>query len=136
MIDDAFKLYLIECNTNPCLEMSAPLLGKLIPQMLDNAFRIAVDPIFIPPKGFTSKKGSVGTEICPENRFELIFDEKTDGSTLTHILNQKIDPNEASRLDTISKYPCVRWESTFSFCFVFVDVSDEEDEEEINEEDD
>jgi hypothetical protein len=31
MIDEDFKLYLIECNTNPCLELSAPLLGKLLP---------------------------------------------------------------------------------------------------------
>jgi tubulin monoglycylase TTLL3/8 len=82
MIDDNFKLYIIECNTNPCLELSAPLLGKLLPQMLDNAFRIAIDPLFMPSKGFTAKKGSVGADTCPENRFELIFDEVVDGPKL------------------------------------------------------
>ena len=85
MIDDNFKLYIIECNTNPCLELSAPLLGKLIPQMLDNAFRIAIDPLFMPAKGFTSKKGSIGADTCPENRFELIFDEAVDKATLMNL---------------------------------------------------
>ena len=31
MITDKGKLYLIEINTNPCLEMSSPLLSRLIP---------------------------------------------------------------------------------------------------------
>jgi D-alanine-D-alanine ligase-like ATP-grasp enzyme len=31
MIDDTFKVYLIEANTNPCLELSCPLLAKIIP---------------------------------------------------------------------------------------------------------
>lgn len=52
MIDDLFKIYLIEVNTNPCLELSSPLLAKMVPSMIDNAFRIAIDPIFPPPQGF------------------------------------------------------------------------------------
>ena len=53
--------------------------------MLDNAFRIAIDPIFMPSKGFTAKKGSVGADTCPENRFELIFDEAVDRPILMHM---------------------------------------------------
>lgn len=34
MIDDNFKIWLIEVNTNPCLELSCPLLSRLIPGML------------------------------------------------------------------------------------------------------
>jgi tubulin monoglycylase TTLL3/8 len=83
MLDEAFKLYLIECNTNPSIELGAPLLGKLLPQMLDNAFRIAIDPLFMPAKGFTAKKGSVGADACPENKFELIFDENIDRPIVT-----------------------------------------------------
>lgn len=55
MIDENFKVYLIEANTNPCLEISSPLLSKLIPSMLENAFKIAVDPIFPPPENFLFK---------------------------------------------------------------------------------
>ncbi len=39
MIDSSFKVYLIEVNTNPCLEASSPLLGRIIPSMVDNAFK-------------------------------------------------------------------------------------------------
>jgi hypothetical protein len=68
MIDDEFRPYLIEVNTNPCLELSCPLLARLIPNMVENAFKIGMDPIFLAPEGFTSKKAFIG-DPCPENRF-------------------------------------------------------------------
>ena len=49
MLDENFKLSLIEVNTNPCLEMSCPLLSRIIPEVLENTFRIVLDPIFPPP---------------------------------------------------------------------------------------
>jgi len=76
---------MIECNTNPCLELSSPLLTKMIPHLIDNTFRIALDPILQPPKGFSTKKSSVGNEICPENRYELIFDERVEGDQLREL---------------------------------------------------
>jgi K+-sensing histidine kinase KdpD len=39
LIDDNFKVWLIEANTNPCLELACPLLGRIIPNMLENAFK-------------------------------------------------------------------------------------------------
>jgi tubulin--tyrosine ligase len=48
MIDENFKVYLIECNTNPSLEVCCPLLARIIPELLDNSFRIALDPIYQP----------------------------------------------------------------------------------------
>jgi tubulin polyglutamylase TTLL1/tubulin monoglycylase TTLL3/8 len=56
MFDEDFKPYLIEVNTNPCLELSSPLLARLIPNMMENAFRIVADPLFPPPEGFSQKK--------------------------------------------------------------------------------
>jgi len=49
MIDEQFKVYLIEANTNPSLEICSPLLARIIPELLDNSFRIAIDPLFQPP---------------------------------------------------------------------------------------
>jgi hypothetical protein len=46
MLDDDFKLYLIEVNTNPCLDQPCPLLARMIPHMLENALWISVDPVF------------------------------------------------------------------------------------------
>lgn len=39
MIDEDFRLYLIEVNTNPCLEVCCPLLARIIPEVLDNCFK-------------------------------------------------------------------------------------------------
>ena len=45
MIDSGMNVYLIEVNTNPCLDTSpCPLLQRLITQVLDQSFKIAVDP--------------------------------------------------------------------------------------------
>jgi len=56
MLDEDFKIYLIEINTNPCLELPCPLLSSLIPHMLDNSFWIALDPLFPPPFGYFASK--------------------------------------------------------------------------------
>jgi tubulin monoglycylase TTLL3/8 len=82
MFDDEFKPFLIEVNSNPSLEPSCNILTKLFTQMLDNTFRVAIDPLFPPNDGFSMKKGATGIEVCPENRFDLIFDERSDGPEL------------------------------------------------------
>lgn len=104
MFDSNFKPYLIEVNSNPCLEFSSSLLAKIFTAMLDNTFRIAVDPIFPPQtEGFASKKSAEGIDLCPENRFDMIFDERTDGPILLERF-KKInleDVNEVKALDEL-----------------------------------
>ena len=39
MIDLNLKPWLIEINTNPCLELSSPLLARLIPSLVENVFK-------------------------------------------------------------------------------------------------
>lgn len=39
MIDEDMKTWLIEVNTNPCLELSSPYLARLIPAMLENSIK-------------------------------------------------------------------------------------------------
>ena len=48
MIDENFRVYLIEANTNPSLtyKHGTSVLAYLIPEMLDNSIRIALDPIY------------------------------------------------------------------------------------------
>ena len=48
IIDENLNTYLIEVNTNPCLEESNKLLKHLLPRMLDDAFNIVMDPLFTP----------------------------------------------------------------------------------------
>jgi Tubulin-tyrosine ligase family len=76
MIDSHCKPWLIEVNTNPCLELSSNYLSILIPAMVENALRIAVDPMFPPPSG------KHNFDSFFENKFELVFHQETDGRAL------------------------------------------------------
>ncbi len=75
LIDEEFKPWLIEVNTNPCLETPCTLLNRIIPQLLENTFRLAIDPHFPPP---TNKAFEYPDSPFEKNKFELIFDEISD----------------------------------------------------------
>lgn len=46
LLDSDLQVWLIEVNTNPCLELSSPLLAQLVPRMLDDALKLTVDKVF------------------------------------------------------------------------------------------
>jgi hypothetical protein len=100
MIDDSFKVWFIEINTNPCLELSCPLLGRIIPPMVENAFRIAIDPLFPPPTWTYGKRYLVPEGYVETNRFDQIFDEEVDGPELRNQLNLNNMPN-STRSDIV-----------------------------------
>lgn len=64
MLDEMFKPWLIEVNTNPCLALSGKYLSTLIPSMLEHSFEIVLDQLF-PTNGKISKT----------NQYELIFSQ-------------------------------------------------------------
>ena len=72
-MDISFNLWLIEVNTNPCLEESCPLLSTLLPRMIDDAFKLTIDVIF-PMKNFKNKKSPywVPEYNDEENMFEML----------------------------------------------------------------
>lgn len=49
MLDDQLKACLIEANSNPCLDTSGIILGKLIRELIENVVMTAIDPLFPPP---------------------------------------------------------------------------------------
>ena len=46
IMDEMLNTYLIEVNTNPCLEESNSLIKSLVPMMIDDMLNIVSDPIF------------------------------------------------------------------------------------------
>lgn len=48
MVDCNSKPWLIEINTNPCIEETSKLLRTLLPRMLDDAFKLTLD-VHYPP---------------------------------------------------------------------------------------
>ena len=54
--------------------------------MIENAVKIAIDPVFPAPEWSHSRKGQIPD--FSENKFELVFNESSDGDALKHILKQ------------------------------------------------
>jgi tubulin--tyrosine ligase len=73
MLDEDMKLLLIEVNTNPCLETaSCILLQRLIPQMLDQSLKIAVDPFF----GASEQQYLMNHEfVATEIKYAMVYEE-------------------------------------------------------------
>jgi len=86
MLDSDFRLYLIEVNTNPCLEMTCPLLARIIPEVLDNTFRVVLDPIFPQPESYISRKTQ---QVPSEVKYTLVFDEEIDGPELLKLRTER-----------------------------------------------
>ena len=71
---------------NPCLSLSSAHLSKLIPAMLDNAFRLVLDPYF--PEPASKKHSQEWVSQSFENRFELVFSSlQTTGPALDLVVS-------------------------------------------------
>ena len=62
MIDEDFRVWLLECNTNPHLGTPCETLKKSVPEMIDEAISLTMDLAY-PPKNYTVK----------ERQFELLY---------------------------------------------------------------
>lgn len=82
LMDEEFRLWLLEINTNPYLGCPNDEMKILVPAMMEDLVQIVVDPINKPSK--TLKPANT------ENRFELIF---RDENVLMEIpaVNQRRD---------------------------------------------
>lgn len=56
ILDEDFNVWLIEVNTNPCIEESSELLKIYLPRMIEDMLRLTIDHIF--PKNKWKKKKS------------------------------------------------------------------------------
>jgi len=74
MVDAGFRVWLIECNANPCLDLCCSYLSHLIPTMLDQALFLTVDRIFTPhaSKSAWDHGGECGT------KWDIIFDSSQE----------------------------------------------------------
>ncbi len=54
ILDEDFNIFLIEVNTNPCIEESSNILKMLIPRMLEDMLKLTVDVLL--PKAALNKK--------------------------------------------------------------------------------
>ncbi len=66
MIDEDFRVWLIEVNTNPYLGIPNTYIKTILPLMLDSLLALALDPVYPP----------VNKKEPAENRYELLYCEK------------------------------------------------------------
>ena len=92
IIDNEYNPWLLEINNNPGLSISSPVIEKIIPRMMDDAFRLTIDKIFNTRyssdcfdknKNYKSKYKLDGYSDY-ENIFEFLCNVKTnDNSKIT-----------------------------------------------------
>ena len=87
LIDEDFRVWLIEVNTNPYLGVPNEYIEKLLPEMLDDMLEITVDH-YIPPKNPKTRQ---------DNGFELIYADfgsafNKDGANCRQSFNSSIYP--------------------------------------------
>ena len=54
ILDEKYKPYLLEINMNPGLEISSPLISKLVPRMVDDALKLTIDKKYYKEREETS----------------------------------------------------------------------------------
>jgi hypothetical protein len=80
ILDQDFNTWLIEVNTNPCIEESSSILKILLPRMIDDMMKLSVDSMYA---DFTSSSNTGGESSAPvvfpvegysdeENMWELL----------------------------------------------------------------
>ena len=84
LIDEDFRVWLIEVNTNPYLGVPNEYIKVLLPNMLDDLFRLVLDPVFQP--NYEEKH-------FRENNFEVLYSHPK-GINLRRKIDQGIYPVE------------------------------------------
>lgn len=84
IIDEDFNLWLIEINTNPCIEESSSILKVFLPRMIDDMLKLSVDTFY---SDFQSKSH----EAKEEHRFpvEGYSDEENMWELLVNVRDKK-----------------------------------------------
>lgn len=87
ILDSGLVPWLLEVNTNPCLELSSVHLARIIPALIENSFRITLDALF--PEPSVTRKTNTAYEPFLENKYELIFHSQKDGEELLKLLKDR-----------------------------------------------
>ena len=67
LIDEDFRLWLIEINTNPYFGVPNVFIANLLPKMMDDMLQIITDPVF-PPEQIPSSIFNILTYIQTVNQ--------------------------------------------------------------------
>ena len=78
MIDEDFRTWLIEVNTNPYLGIPNDFIRNLLPKMINEMLYIALDQVYGPKKGMMGEKDDFGFELIYSEGNSLWSDQKVN----------------------------------------------------------
>ena len=86
MLNKKLNPFLIEINSNPCLDSSGIILCKLIHELVENVIMVAIDPLFPEPEYYyryifrnsKKRKGLLYKDYFQSNKFTLIYADKIE----------------------------------------------------------
>jgi hypothetical protein len=72
ILDENYRPYLLEINSNPGLEISSPLINQLLPRMIDDAFKLTIDEEYSMSSEFSNQESKfpVDYHMNNENMWE------------------------------------------------------------------
>jgi hypothetical protein len=97
MIDNSYNSWLIEVNTNPCLDESSALLKSYLPRMVDDAFRLTLDHIF-PPRRIRNPQAKT-------DKLKLLATTKTQNLHNTTATPSPIKKEDTTNSINANPYP-------------------------------
>lgn len=68
MIDEGENVWLIEVNTNPCIEEVNEFLKQLLPRVLDDYFKLTIDQIFAETESFENYSTTFSVDGVSDNQ--------------------------------------------------------------------
>lgn len=72
MVDEDFRVWLIEVNSNPYIGTPNEYTSRLVPAMVDEMLQIVLDPIYPPSREYRAQAAATATK---DKGFELIYQE-------------------------------------------------------------
>jgi len=92
MVDDQFRVFLIEVNNNPCICTPGDVLEDMLPRLLEDVMKIGLDPLF-PASGDCLNKGRPKVSVT---NFVLLHSSSCK-ATMEMREKQRQDAREARR---------------------------------------
>lgn len=100
ILDEDFNQWLIEVNTNPCLEESSQLLKVLLPRMIEDMLKLTVDQVF-PKKAI--KKAKKAFKQSPKKNLVMTPDRGQRQNEPLAVVSEE-QPTE-KRIHPVEGYP-------------------------------
>lgn len=85
MVDEDFRVWLIEVNSNPYIGTPNEYISKLVPNMIDEMLQIVLDPYYPPSREYRAQAAATATK---DKGFELIYQELLQPRMVDHGVKQ------------------------------------------------